>query len=324
MAFNRDVIFIDNETKLNAENMNNFMEGINESLDYSGEIEEKVENIYTKLDNGEIHTKLLEESKSMNIFVYSDGTSEIDATEPSKTGLIRVYLSAYETTIDLSLYEPYWYTTPNGEKVQAIYINNSVDKVTIIKGTEKVEMCSYVHFTEFSYQLYYDLMNEAKNSSVGKERLADGCISKTKLNSELQTNLNSLLDLLKSNCTIALDGSGKIIACSDETTISMNLIDNPNVRTVIFGESVTAFSGTFVSISFIENIYVFTEDLFYKLRGVVGSNQTLTYVESYNYIDPLLKNVGGYTLTDIDKNDIAQLVINEFDTAMVEVLGVDE
>lgn len=349
------------------------LESLHKAEEYSNTAEQ-FKAVLNALDNGELHKKLLEETRSMNIFIYEDGSSEMDAVKPSKTGLIRVYLSAFETTVDLAIYEPYWYTAPNGAPVQAIYVNNSIDKVAVVDDGETVERCSYVHFSEISHQLYCDLMRMAENSSVGterindgaitgnkiaestietanisnsaittekiangtvttnklqpesitNERLAKGCISKTKLNSELQTNLNSLLDLLKSNCTIALDGSGKVIAYSDETTISMNLIDNPNVRTVIFGESVTAFSGTFGSISFIENIYVFTEDLFYKLRGVVGSNQTLTYVESYNYIDPLLKNVGGYTLTDIDKNDIAQLVINEFDTAMVEVLGVDE
>lgn len=197
MAFNKDVIFIDNETKLNAENMNNFMEGINESLDNSETaiktsanleaITKDVKNIlgYDSIDN---YTIAFDESGKI-LWANSDtmlGGGSFYTNCPTAT---KVVLNKNLTDISGAF--------SNHDNVVDIYIYPDNENALISAfasgstGVREDEENVYIRKLNRNYLALTDLQ-----TAVGFPNF-DGNIGFEKLDSELQTKLNSLLDLLK-------------------------------------------------------------------------------------------------------------------------------
>lgn len=194
------------------------------------------------------------------------------------------------------------------------YINLNLEYIHIGANVTKLDWNVFVNTTQ-KIKIYNNSNQiEFENSKPDNIEIVDVSIDR-----EFLENIS------KSNFTIGLNSNGEITACVNQSKITSTIFFGNDTETVILGKNVTSFAGTFGGTS-VKTIYYFNDETYAAIKGAIGGTDVsaVKKINSYDYLTIILNNLGKYSLTEIDKDDIAQRVINEFDTAMIEVLGVDE
>ena len=284
MAFNKDVIFIDNETKLNAENMNNFMEGINESLDNSETaiktsanleaITKDVKNIlgYDSIDN---YTIAFDESGKI-LWLNSDTKLSEGAFYTNCPTATKVVLSKnltdisgafsnHENVVDVFMYPD------NEDALISAFASGST-------GVREDGANVYIRKLNRNYLSLTDLQ-----TAVGFPNF-DGNIGFEKLDSELQTKLNSLLDLLKYEPINPIEKT-------NDMTQPVGVDENGQLWVAPIGGG---SSGDNTGGGDIPN----SHDIIYDLINVNSSSAVVSVADSMPFVTVLTADEG-YTLGDV-------------------------
>lgn len=265
MAYN-SMKFIDGETPLNADNMNNLIAGIDLSLSKTQEI---MDDSLTK------NTTLAFDAEGKLIYatnktVLDGGHFGINA--PTATEIIL------------------------GENIEscggAFASHANLEKIYVYSETAQ-------DMVNNSGSLLDDVTVELIDGfDFSIKKIISGTLSDEL--SKIDANEENIKTLMKNGCTIGINTEGVIVYLSTDLRFSVQdfTLKAPDAVTFVLGKSVVYVDSlAFADHENVSNVFTFSDDL---TASIAENNENIvvTTIDKYDYITPLLKTVATGNLTD--------------------------